>query len=203
MMIPLLLLLCVGTALLFWKSPRELIVQAKDFSGLYLVEGHSELIYRAAAESQVSPLLIAGVMYAESRGRGGQISSAGALGLMQLIPAAGSDAARRLGLPEPTDEQLQLDDELNVRLGAAHLAWLIEHRGSWDLEQVLVSYNAGRARLKGWIEDYGSYRAWRVCELEEEAKGRSSGALNYALTVLDAMERFRQRGVFQPTEAGL
>ena len=96
----------------------------------------------------------------------------------------------------PTTDQLLENDRLNVRLGAAHLAWLLEHRGDWSLEQVLVSYNAGRARLLAWMERHGGYAGWRVREEQEELAGRrTSGALRYALGVLDARERLLQRGV--------
>lgn len=187
----------VVVSAVLWRGPRELIVEAKDLVGLHLVEGHAEIIRNAAAESGLDPLVVAGVMYAESRGRGGQTSSSGAHGLMQLVPAAAHDAARRLGVSEPGVDQLKDDDELNVRLGAAHLAWLLEHRGDWNLEQVLVSYNAGRTRLVGWIEKYGSYDRWRLQELAREERGEApSGALRYAQEVLRAMERLRERGAF-------
>ena len=138
-----------------WPTARSLAVEVRDGYGMQLVEGHLEIIVASAHESRVDPSLLAAIMFIESHGRGGQTSNAGALGLMQLVPASASDAARRLDLPVPTTDQLLENDRLNVRLGAAHLAWLLEHRGDWSLEQVLVSYNAGRARLLAWMERYG------------------------------------------------
>jgi len=177
-------------------AARSLAVGVHDEWGMRLVEGHVASILAAAQDSGVDPSLLAGIMFIESRGRGGQTSIAGALGLMQLVPASAGDAARRLDLPAPSMEQVLEDDELNVRLGAAHLAWLLEHRGDWSLEQVLVSYNAGRARLMGWIEAHGGYAHWRAHEEQEAfAGGRPSGALRYALGVLDARDRLRERGV--------
>lgn len=190
----------------YWDMPRSLAVEVRDRIGLQLVESHAGRIEAAARESEVDPTLIAGVMFAESRGRGGQRSSAGAYGLMQLVPAAAGDAAMRLGVPEPTVDELRDDDDLNVRLGAAHLAWLLEHRGDWTLEQVLVSYNAGRAKLFRWIEREGSYAAWRRRELAREAAGGSpadggpTGALRYALQVLEARRRLVERGVVRPID---
>jgi len=179
-----------------WPTARSLAVEARGELGMRLVEGHVEIIVAAARESGVEPALLAGIMFVESRGRGGQTSSAGALGLMQLVTASAGDAAIRLDLPTPTTEQLLQDDELNVRLGAAHLAWLLEHRGDWSLEQVLVSYNAGRVKLMRWMDRYDGYAGWRAWEEREELAGRrSSGALRYALGVLDARDRLLQRGV--------
>ncbi len=191
----LLLAAVVGGSWWLWPAGYALAVEVRDKLGLRLVEGHAEAIQQAAEESEVDPLLIAAVMFMESRGRGGQTSYAGAHGLMQLIPGAASDAARRLGLPEPSVEELLEDDELNIRLGAAHLAWLLEHRGEWSLEAVLVSYNAGRVKLMRWIEREGSYEAWRRAELgRHRREEKTTGALAYAVKALEVRERLRERG---------
>jgi len=191
-------------ALVTWRLadlPRSLAIEIRDQIGLGLVEGHAERITLAARESRVDPLLIAAVMYVESHGRGGQTSSAGALGLMQLVPGAAVDAARRLKLSDPDPDQVRTDDDLNVRLGAAHLAWLLANRGEWDLEQVLVSYNAGRVRLLRWIERHGGYAAWRAAELAAERSGEgATGALRYALEVLEARRVLARRGAIPPVE---
>jgi soluble lytic murein transglycosylase len=195
----LLLLGVVGFSISGWAPARALVGNVRDYLGLRMVEAHAQLLCNAADESGVDVTLLGGIMYMESRGRTGQRSPAGALGLMQLVPAAAGDAARRLGLPEPSVEQLLEDDELNVRLGAAHLAWLLEHRGQWSLEQVLVSYNAGRARLMGWIEDAGGYGSWRAEQEQAGERGVAiSGALSYALGVLDAARTLKARGELVP-----
>ena len=185
----------------FADAPRTLAIEVKDRLGLQFVEGHRERIERSARESNVEPALIGAVMYAESRGRGGQTSYAGAHGLMQLVPASAADAARRLGVPTPTVEELRDDDDLNVRLGAAHLRWLLDHRGEWNLEQVLVSYNAGRAKLMRWIDRHGGYPGWRADELAKEEAGedaveKATGALRYALQVLEVRRILLERGEF-------
>lgn len=175
--------------------------ELNDERGLRNVEGRADLIREAAVESGVPPLLLGAIMFAESRGRAGQRSPAGALGLLQLMPSAARDAARRLGAELPEDgaalEQALLEDErLNVRLGAAHLRWLLDHQGDWTLEAVLVSYNAGRSRLFGWIEAAGGYPEWVQLQEQRWREGLpTSGALDYARVVLRAREQLRQRGV--------
>lgn len=179
----------------------EPLREINDERGLGNVEARRESIRAAASESGVPPLLLGAVMFSESRGRSGQRSPAGALGLLQLIPMAARDAARRLGETLPEDpaalEAALLEDErLNVRLGAAHLRWLLDHQGEWSLEAVLVSYNAGRARLFGWIKDNGSYEGWVRSEEVARAEGRpTTGALDYAREVLQAREKLEERGV--------
>lgn len=178
------------------RAPVFAAVQfSVDQLGVRLVEGHAAAIQRAARESGVSPTLLAAIVYAESRGRGGQISSAGALGLGQLALPAAHDAARRLGLPAPSAAEVRDDDELNLRLAAAHVAWLLEHSAGWPIEKVLVSYNAGRTRMFQWLERAGGFEAWVRAEERRAAAGEPvTGSLEYARQVVAIRERFRARG---------
>lgn len=180
--------LLVATAVL--EGPR-VARQVWGLVGVRRVEEHADLIRSAARESDIDPCLLAAVMYAESRGRIDAVSNKEALGLFQLMPSSAGDAARRLGLPAPTREDLLSNPELNARLGAAHLAWLQRAEGP-DLERVLVAYNAGRTKLARWIRGEASYAAWR-----EKNSGKSD-ALAYAQDVLAFRERFRARGVIDP-----
>jgi len=186
-----------GGGLTRWLGPLRAI---QDERGLRNVEDRAAALRAAAAESGVPVDLLGALMFAESRGRSGQVSPAGALGLLQLMPSAARDAARRLGVEvppeEPELERALLEDEpLNVRLGAAHLRWLLDHQGDWSLEAVLVSYNAGRARLFGWIEEAGGYEAWARAQEARWLEGLpTSGALAYAREVLAAREELVERG---------
>ena len=184
---------------LFARAPRMLEDVARDLwsvVGVRRVEGHAAEIRAAAAESGVDPCLLAAVMYAESRGQVDAVSSRGALGPFQLMPSAAGDAARKLGLPEPTREDLLSDALLGARLSASHLAWLIRHEGP-DPERVLVAYNAGRTKLKRWVDAEGSYEAWRRSRLDQGG----SGTLAYARGVLAMRDRFRERGEIAPALA--
>ncbi|QDV08518.1 Transglycosylase SLT domain protein [Planctomycetes bacterium Poly30] len=172
--------------------------------GLDLVEGHAAILRAAAEEFEVPVNWLGGIMFAESRGRGGQTSSRGALGLMQLVKASARDAGVRAGIELPAEDaalvqKLLRDDALNVRLGAAHLSWLLEHRGDWSDEAVMVSYNAGRARLFQWIEKRGSYDAWVEAEEARARRGEATtGALAYARQVLAARDVLTERGNLGP-----
>jgi soluble lytic murein transglycosylase-like protein len=169
---------------------RKLERFATDIIVLARVEAFASEIEFAGEESGLDPCLIAAMVYSESSGRPGAISSANALGLMQLLPDATKDSAARLGIPTPTSEQLLSDPGLNLRLGASHFAWTLKHEGD-DPERALVAYNAGRARLARWIKQAGSYTAWR----EERVRAGNSPVLSYARRVLDYRQTFCERGV--------
>lgn len=164
---------------------------ATDLVVLSRVEAFADEIEQAARESGLDPCLLAAIVYSESSGRPDAVSSAGAVGLTQLVPSATRDAARRLGLPgAPTPEELLADPALNLRLGASHFAWTLEHEDR-DPERALIAYNAGRAKLARWIREAGSYTRWREARL---AAG-SSPTLRYARRVLDYQRTFCERGV--------
>jgi len=195
-----LVLLLAGVALaiaLLWEGP-PIAREVWSLVGVLRVEARAGEIRAAGAESGVDPCLLAAVMYAESRGRPDAVSPRGALGLFQLMPAAAGDAAKRLGLPPPSREELLGDPLLSARLAAAHLAWLARAEGP-DLERVLVAYNAGRGKLQRWIKESGSFEAWR----EERERAGGAGSLAYARSVLAMRERFRERGIVAPSVAPL
>ena len=85
----------------------------------------------------VSPALALAVISVESAGRADAVSSAGAQGLMQLIPAT----AERFGVVD------SLDPHQNIKGGVAYLDWLLkEFEG--DAILALAAYNAGENAVK-------------------------------------------------------
>ncbi|MDE2447064.1 MAG: lytic transglycosylase domain-containing protein [Alphaproteobacteria bacterium] len=87
-------------------------------------------------------------------------SSVGAQGLMQLMPGTARLVARQYKLSfKPSS--LKSDPSYNVKLGAAHLADLVdEFNGSYIL--TLVAYNAGPRRSREWLDEYGDPRGGQV-----------------------------------------
>lgn len=92
----------------------------------------SPLIEEAANAHQLRPALVHAVIRAESAYRADAVSSKGAVGLMQLMPAT----AARYGVSD------RHDPEQNLRGGSAYLRDLLvlfDH----DLQLALAAYNAG------------------------------------------------------------
>lgn len=90
------------------------------------------LIERAAADSRLRPALIHAVVRAESAYRADAVSSKGAVGLMQLMPAT----AERYGVGD------RYDPAQNLQGGSAYLSDLLEMFEN-DLQLALAAYNAG------------------------------------------------------------
>src|SRR5206468_1916215 len=71
---------------------------------------------------------------------------AGAVGLLQLMPDTAEEEARGLSVARPLDLS---DPETNLRLGARHLARLLEDFEG-DEALALAAYNAGKAPALRW-----------------------------------------------------
>ena len=102
-------------------------------------------IYDIALEEGLDPELGFRVVYAESRFDRKAKSSAGALGLAQVMPKTA-----RMFDPGLIDEDL-FDAEVNVRIGFRFLRQLLDgYQG--DLSLALLAYNRGPTRLKELLE---------------------------------------------------
>lgn len=102
-----------------------------------LAERYGTEILKATLGTQVSPALVLAVIGIESAGRPDAVSSAGAEGLMQLIPAT----AERFGV---TDSK---DPGQNIKGGVAYLDWLMTEFDR-DPLMVLAAYNAGEGAVR-------------------------------------------------------
>jgi soluble lytic murein transglycosylase len=108
-----------------------------------------ETIIRAHARTyKLDPALLAAVVYAESRFDPGARSSAGAVGLMQLLPSTGQAIADRTGNAGFVVDDL-LAPELNLRYGSWYLRNLLD-RYEGELDTALAAYHAGPTRVDGW-----------------------------------------------------
>ncbi|MFQ5894857.1 MAG: transglycosylase SLT domain-containing protein, partial [Nitrospinota bacterium] len=103
---------------------------------------------KRATRKGPDPLLVNAVIMAESSFDPEVLSPAGAMGLMQLMPATGTRLARRYGVKLREVRDL-FEPSVNLDLGARHLAELIEYFGG-DLVAALAAYNAGRSAARRW-----------------------------------------------------
>ena len=94
-------------------------------------------ILKATIGTNVSPALVLAVIGVESAGRPEAVSSAGAQGLMQLIPAT----AERFGVVDAADPAQ------NIKGGVAYLNWLMA-AFERDPLMVLAAYNAGEGAVR-------------------------------------------------------
>ncbi len=116
---------------------RPLIPVLTSPGGSTGTAAYTDEIAASAAKYNIDPRLIRSVMQVESGGNPQAVSHAGAMGLMQLMPANASAA----GLSNP------FDPAGNIDAGARQLASLLSQFGG-DLDKALAGYNAGPNAVK-------------------------------------------------------
>lgn len=100
-------------------------------------QGVDTLIQTYAAKHNLPTSLVKAVIQTESGGKPRAVSPAGAVGLMQLMPAN----VREAGISDP------FDPEQNIAAGTRQLADLMDHYHG-DLDLALAGYNAGPGNVR-------------------------------------------------------
>jgi soluble lytic murein transglycosylase len=144
-----LLLAVAGVALAGALLVRPLFTSAvSNLTSLPLQ--HEDAIRAQARDKRLDPSLIAGVIYAESQ-FDDVTSSAGALGLMQLLPSTADFIAQRSGGTAFTTGDLATP-EINIAYGSWYLRYLLD-RYDGDEVLALAAYNGGMGNVDRWIAE--------------------------------------------------
>jgi soluble lytic murein transglycosylase len=137
----------------------------------------------------VEPCVVFSIVRQESAFNPQVVSSANAIGLMQVTPEAGRDTAKKFGV---TFDQRRLTNDVvyNAQLGTAELGNDI---ASWNGSYILafVAYNAGPRRAREWIEQYGDPRGRDVDPVDWIERIPISETRNYVERVLENMQVYR------------
>jgi len=105
-----------------------------------------------AREKRLDPALIAAVIYAETKFEP-STSSAGALGLMQILPETANFIASKSGGISFTTSDLATP-AVNLAYGSWYLRYLLDHYGGRELPAI-AAYNAGLANVDEWLAHSG------------------------------------------------
>lgn len=119
------------------------------------------------------------------------LSSAGARGMMQLMPATARETAQQLGMPYQGEASLT-DPAVNLRLGSAYLKQMLERFGA-SPTVALAAYNAGPARTTDWIKTYGDPAKGEISDIDWIESLPISETRNYIHRILEAVPFYRQR----------
>jgi len=118
-------------------------------------------------------------------------STAGAKGLMQLMPDTARRTAQHVGIALDV-AKLNTDAALNARIGAAHLGELFaEQGGSYIL--TFAAYNAGGKRVKEWIAAHGDPRRAEVDPVDWIERIPITETRDYVQRIIENMQVYRSR----------
>ncbi|QID33747.1 lytic transglycosylase domain-containing protein [Pampinifervens florentissimum] len=120
------------------------------------------VVGKASEKYSIDVALIYAVMRQESLFDPYAVSVANARGLMQLIDSTAQYVARREGIKIRNI----YDPETNILLGTAYLRYLLD-RWNGDIVKAIASYNAGPARVSGWVQHEDQYLFIETIPLRE------------------------------------
>ena len=109
---------------------------------------YASIIREQASAKHLDPALIAAVIYAESKFEP-STSSAGAEGLMQILPATAYYIAHLSGGTQFTAGDLATP-RINLAYGSYYLRYLLDHYGGREMLAV-AAYNGGLANVDRWV----------------------------------------------------
>ncbi len=125
---------CAGAALLALALPDAVQATPSSTCADHLAE--------ASSVSGLPGDIIASVLHVESRGSSSAVSSAGAVGCMQIMPATWASLTARYGLGNSA-----FDPRANMIGGALYLRQMVDRYG---LPGAFAAYNAGPGRYEAW-----------------------------------------------------
>jgi len=102
--------------------------------------------------SNVDPRVFKALISVESAGKPDAVSSAGAIGLSQLMEPTAQWTAKRMGIEYY--KGIEYNPEMNVRLGLAYLEYLLGRYGG-DYTRALTAYNRGPRNTDIILSKYG------------------------------------------------
>ena len=127
-----------GIAPFFDRAVQEVVLPLK----------HEDVIRQQAADKDLDPALIAGVIYTESRFRD-VTSPAGAKGLMQILPSTAEYIADKSG--GIAFEQGDLaTPQINIAYGTWYLRYLMDKYGGNEV-LAIAAYNGGEGKVDEWV----------------------------------------------------
>ena len=183
-------MLALATVLLLGALAYPLLSSGVHRNALPLSE--TSIIRKQAAEKHLDPALIAAVIYAESKFEP-RTSSAGAQGLMQILPETAYYLAHLSGGSRFTASDLATP-EVNLAYGSYYLRYLLDHYHGEEM-LALAAYNGGLTNVDRWVSRARAEGASLTIDAIPFPETRE-----YVQRVLTAQREYRAT---YPTELGL
>jgi len=148
-------------------------------------------IPRSVKTTSIEKSIVYAIARQESAFNPAAVSRAGALGLLQLMPATAKMVAKSTGVPFNA-KRLTSDPGYNATLGAAHLADLVgDFNGSYIMS--FAAYNAGKSRVMQWVAQYGDPRDPNVDAIDWIERIPFTETRNYVQRCTENLQVYRAR----------
>jgi soluble lytic murein transglycosylase len=156
----------------------------------YAYPGDAAVIKRLTKDSPVEAALILALTRQESEFNTGTVSSAGARGLMQLMPATARQLARDTKMKY--DVKKISEPEINMTLGSEFLRRLL---GNYDGSYIitLAAYNAGPGRVREWGGQFGDPRTNTMDPIDWIERIPFVETHDYVHKIMESLQLYRMK----------
>ena len=153
---------------------------------------HADTLTNEARHRQIHPSWAIAITRQESMFVTDAKSSAGALGLMQLMPATAKQTARKYRISYSGSHDL-IRPTQNIRIGVAHLAELIDLNDG-NFVYATAAYNAGQSRVDRWREQFADLPLdiWIETIPFKETQNYVKNVMAYSLIYAERLGQDRQ-----------
>ncbi len=179
-----------------WGYRQIAVRMAKEasYSGVWMLNYAFPTItlpaYQAPGHAPEPPLVLA-LIRQETEFDPEAVSSAGAMGMMQVMLSAAKGSAKAAGLGyRPGD--LLIDPQYNIQLGMVQFAGVYA-RAEGSLVLAIASYNAGPGNVRKWLAANGDPRDGKVDAIDWIEQIPFGETRNYVQRVIENMEVYRTR----------
>jgi soluble lytic murein transglycosylase len=154
--------------------------------------------YKGEGAAPETPLVLA-LIRQETEFDPNAVSGAGALGIMQMMPATAKKMARIAGIPYD-QHSLLYDTAYNMQLGMGELQHQLDNwGGSYIL--AIAAYNAGPTNVRRWVKQFGDPRTPGIDPVDWIESIPFGETRNYVQRVIENIQVYRNRlaGADQPS----
>lgn len=143
------------------------------FNYIVIPKKYKNFIIQYSFDYSIEPALVYAIIKAESNFDKNATSSAGAMGLMQIIPSTAKWIAGELKLDYNSINMY--NPETNIRFGCFYLDYLFDRFA--NMNAVICAYNAGETVVKNWLDVSGNIDESKISYPETKAYYKK--VLNY------------------------
>lgn len=143
---------------IFWEAlaPRLNPDEQLAYYEYLYPQAFSDLVQAKTEKYALQPALAYALLRQESGFNPGAVSSAGAMGLAQVMPSLAQKTAKTLGYQTDSSAGF-FDPELNLEIGFYHLSRLLANyrqagQDPWPMLLAIAAYNAGNRPVDKWFE---------------------------------------------------
>lgn len=164
--------------------------EAQSKHGIYLSESaYPSMTKHLSGVNDVEWALVHALIRQESRFDHQAVSSVGARGLMQVMPATAKQVAGKMGISHQTDWLISRPDH-NIKLGTRYIAQMLDQFDN-NYAMAIAAYNAGPGRSVKWAKTYGDPRLGEISLVDWIESIPFSETRNYVQRVLEGVYMYR------------